>query len=1244
MASTYTFSSLSNGQHLLFSAAEDKLNFSGTSDHASNVRLSISGGNLGVTYAGKTVWLDGVSYGQVSLTNVGFANGSYLLIGDGTTNRVADWYGQDFDLATSTVGNQVWGLGGADYIRTGSGNDYIVGNDALTSLNHVSKLGTVGSPNYSNAPTISADGRFVGFYGGWTSFGSEDNSGTDVFVKDMQTGVVINEHKSSTGDFGGSGSGRPVISADGNWLAFWSNSQLVPGSFGNIYVANTRTSEIKVVSETQGGVDANGSVDWPDISADGRHVVFQSRATNLATGGNANFDDIYVKDMQTGAIQRIAPVEANYDCVNAKISGDGRFVVFSSAATNLSVTETGTSAGQYSDIYIWDRSDNSLTNITGGKGGKFNALNPDIGYDEVGGVGYGGVVVFETEKALVLDDTNNAIDIYAFSLIDESFTRVSTRADGGQHAVSSSMASVSGDGRWVVFVSGDATTPLVAGDTNGYGDVFVKDLFTGAIALVSRPSGAQANQTASNPEISAGGDWIVFESSASNLATSDGNAGAVDVFRVSNPLLKDTLEGGAGDDTYIIARNDIIIEAPSAGIDTVQSSLSYALGANLENLTLSGTANLSGTGNSLNNLITGNVGANNLRGYAGNDTLDGGAGNDSMVGDDGNDIYYVRDVGDVVSETNAATAGGIDTVYSYLSTYTLGANVENGRIVTTTASNMTGNSLSNFLYAGKGNNVINGGTGTDSVSFYEGNNGTGVTASLVTGTATGGSGTDTLISIERLYGTNYADKLTGDTGANYLRGYAGNDILDGGTGIDSMVGDDGNDIYYVRDVGDVVSETNAASTGGTDTVYSYLTHSSTQTYTLGTNVENGRIVATTASNMTGNSLSNTIYAGAGNNLISGGTGTEIDTVSYQYGLVSGATLGVNVSLAITTAQNTGRSGSDTLTRIENLTGSNLNDSLTGSTGNNTLSGLGGNDTINGGDGNDTLTGGAGADSLIGGNGNDTIILNVVVGTSSDSARVALTGAANDKGQDTLSGFNLTSDTIKVVATNVTSFVHGTDTAVGTALSNSTNTGAVGDFTTSTGLIELNQTTNANWNDVGDIAVTFITPSTTLTEANFEARLQYVLTGTTGNNTLTGGKLADVLSGGSGNDSLSGGDGIDTLVGGTGKDTLVGGTGNDIFDFNALSDTGITSSTWDVISDFVRGQDKIDLSTLDANTATTTNDAFNGTLIASTASFTTAGQLKLVSGVLYGNTDADSTAEFAIQLTSITALSAADFIL
>ncbi|SFQ35267.1 M10 family metallopeptidase C-terminal domain-containing protein, partial [Pseudomonas borbori] len=152
-----------------------------------------------------------------------------------------------------------------------------------------------------------------------------------------------------------------------------------------------------------------------------------------------------------------------------------------------------------------------------------------------------------------------------------------------------------------------------------------------------------------------------------------------------------------------------------------------------------------------------------------------------------------------------------------------------------------------------------------------------------------------------------------------------------------------------------------------------------------------------------------------------------------------------------------------------------------------------------------------------------------------------------------------------------------------------------------------------------------------------------LVGNSAANVLSGGNGNDTLNGSLGNDTLSGGAGNDRLIGGVGRDVLIGGSGNDIFDFDAFSEMGLTSTTWDVITDFTRGQDRIDLSTLDANTATVANDAFTS-LIGSATAFTTAGQLKLVGTILYGNTDADASAEFAIQLTGINSLSTADFIL
>jgi len=197
-----------------------------------------------------------------------------------------------------------------------------------------------------------------------------------------------------------------------------------------------------------------------------------------------------------------------------------------------------------------------------------------------------------------------------------------------------------------------------------------------------------------------------------------------------------------------------------------------------------------------------------------------------------------------------------------------------------------------------------------------------------------------------------------------------------------MFGGSGNDTYYVDNSGDKVYET-TTSTSAIDAAGVDLVNSSLSTYTLGTFVENGRITATGTANMTGNSLSNTLYAGTGSNVISGGTGTEVDTVSYTYG----ATAGVTVSLAVSTAQATVSSGSDTLTKIENLIGTSFNDTLTGSIGTNILNGGSGNDTLSGGDGNDLLIGGAGKDSLIGGTGNDTFDFNALselgLGTTRD---------------------------------------------------------------------------------------------------------------------------------------------------------------------------------------------------------------------------------------------------------------------
>jgi Ca2+-binding RTX toxin-like protein len=368
------------------------------------------------------------------------------------------------------------------------------------------------------------------------------------------------------------------------------------------------------------------------------------------------------------------------------------------------------------------------------------------------------------------------------------------------------------------------------------------------------------------------------------------------------------ITGGLGQDTasYLYATSSITANLATAGAQATGGSGSDTF-VGIENL----------TGSAFNDTLTGSAAAN---------ILDGGIGTDAMTGGDGADTYLVREATDSVNETNAAAAGGIDLVWSYLATYTLGSNVENGRILATGAADITGNTLNNTLYAGVGNNILTADTGVDTLSYAY--MGAGVTANLTTGTASGGSGTDSFTGFENLTGSNFNDSITGDAGAN---------ILDGGLGVDTMVGGDGNDTYLIRNGGDTANE--ASATGGTSDIALVYYGG----YTLTANVENGRIMAYTAANINGNSLNNLLIAGINNNAINGAAGT--DTVSYLF-----ATAAVTASLATSLAS--GGSGSDSFTSIENLTGSNFSD---------TLAGDGNANLITGGTGADSLTGGAGAD-------------------------------------------------------------------------------------------------------------------------------------------------------------------------------------------------------------------------------------------------------------------------------------------
>ncbi|MFL6632849.1 MAG: beta strand repeat-containing protein [Massilia sp.] len=700
----------------------------------------------------------------------------------------------------------------------------------------------------------------------------------------------------------------------------------------------------------------------------------------------------------------------------------------------------------------------------------------------------------------------------------------------------------------------------------------------------------------------------------------DGGAGA------------DTLAGGLGNDTYYVdSAGDVVVEAAGGGTDTVYSTAAaYTLGAEVEYVRIVAAGAASITGNALANTLYAGAGDNVLNGAGGSDTvsyadatagvtvslavttaqatggsgsdtlasidnltgsnyndrltgdalanvLNGGAGADTLTGGLGSDTYYVDNAGDVVVE---AAGAGTDTVYSTAAAYTLGADVEYGRILAAGTASITGNALSNLLYAGSGNNVLNGAGGSDSVSYAYATAAVKVSLAITTAQATGGSGTDTLASIENLTGSAYNDKLTGDALAN---------ALNGGAGVDTLAGGLGNDTYYVDSTGDVVVE---AVGGGTDTVYS-----TAAAYTLGAEVEYGRIAATGTASLTGNALANMLYAGTGNNVLDGAGGT--DTVSY-----ADATAGVTVSLAVTTAQATGGSGSDTLASIDNLVGSKYNDRL-------------GGDALN-----NSLNGGAGADTMTGGDGSDVYY----VDDAGD--QVVETNAASAGGVDTVYSY-VAAFTLSANVENGRILNAGTSNLSGNGLHNLLYAGA-GDNVMDGGA------------GIDTLSYLYAAGAVKVSLASTAAQA----TGGSGTDTLSG---FENLVGSSFNDTLTGSSGNNKFVGGAGKDILTGNGGNDVFDFDNVSESGITSATRDVIKDFLAG-DKIDLASIDAIGATAANDAFSFIGRNAFSATNAAGQLRFVyesasnSTIVYGSTDADVDAEFSIELAGNITLTAADFVL
>ncbi|MEG4088798.1 calcium-binding protein [Microcoleus sp. Pol12B4] len=444
------------------------------------------------------------------------------------------------------------------------------------------------------------------------------------------------------------------ISGDGRFVAFSSFADnLVPGDTNNsrdIFVRDLSTNTTTLVSASSSGDRGNGESDFYfSISTDGRFVAFSSEASNLVPGDTNNTEDIFVRDLLTNTTTRVsvdsAGNQGNDFSYAPSISADGRFITFSSFADNLVPGDTNDSL----DIFVRDLSTNTTTRISvdsAGSQGNDASYSPFISGD-------GRFVTFVSDASnLVLGDTNNSSDIFVRDLLTNTTTLVSVDSAGnqGNNGVGYGASSILANGRFIAFESG--ATNLVPGDTNNSSDIFVRDLSTNTTTRISVDSaGNEANSFSYAPSISADGRFVTFSSDATNLVPGDSN-NADDIFvrdlstntttRVS--ALEAGNQGNGSSYSSSISANGRFVTFLSDSSNLVSGDTNRTT-----DLFVADIGNTPGGTNNSPNAINGTPGNDNLTGTNGSDNISGLDGDDALTGRQGNDILNGGDGNDILN-------------------------------------------------------------------------------------------------------------------------------------------------------------------------------------------------------------------------------------------------------------------------------------------------------------------------------------------------------------------------------------------------------------------------------------------------------------------------------------------------------------------------------------------------------------------------------------------------------------------
>ena len=499
-------------------------------------------------------------------------------------------------------------------------------------------------------PAVSEDGRFVAFRSEATNLVADDvDSERDIFLRDRQTGQVtlISRATGPTGVKGNRASFNPRISASGRFVVFRSNANnLVPedtDQLEDVYVRDVQANTTTVVSRaaTAVGAKGNGGSFNPSISADGRYIAFRSEATNLHPEDLDTVPDVYVRDMQTNELTLASRASG---ATGAKGTVSSEFPVISADGSRVAFRSESPNLHPddidgIEDIFLRDlrTQETFLVSRAAGTGPKGNARSTFVSVSEDGSV-----VAFDSQSSnLHPDDTLPDADVFVRDIASGALDLVS-RGPGelGPKAVpGSSEPAISADGRTVAFQS--AATNLDPDDTDGTLDVYLRDLETFRVEALS-PSLVNPYNRSFEPQIAADAGLIAFHADAGTASTGP-SVPPSDVFASLNPKpekclgKKVTLYASAGAVTKGTTGADVIMGGE--GEETIKpgKGKDRVCAEGGDDVVLAGGGADRVKAGEGDDVIDGKGGADELFGKAGRDRLDGGGGSDLLSGGRGRD-------------------------------------------------------------------------------------------------------------------------------------------------------------------------------------------------------------------------------------------------------------------------------------------------------------------------------------------------------------------------------------------------------------------------------------------------------------------------------------------------------------------------------------------------------------------------------------------------------------------------------